>query len=365
MIIDYENLGKLNKPFFEEYKKVFEGVLESGWYILGREVEKFEQEFADYIGVKYCIGVASGLDALFLSLKALELPQDSEIIVPSNTYIATILSIIHNRFKPVLVEPDIHTYTIDPAKIEQAITNKTKAILPVHLYGKTCAMDRIMEICRKNKLYLIEDAAQSHGSMYKGKMSGSFGDLAAFSFYPTKNLGALGDGGAVLTDNEELYKKIKALRNYGSEIKYHNDIPGFNSRLDEMQAAFLRLKLRHLDAITAHKRKLAEIYRKNLRKEFILPQVDENYFDVYHIFTIRHPQRDKIKEYMLVNNIKAEIHYPVPPHQQKGLAYMNKMSFPISEEIHRTTLSLPISFFHTEEQIYRVCDVLNSFLSEN
>jgi dTDP-4-amino-4,6-dideoxygalactose transaminase len=361
-MIEYENLKRVNKPFFEEIKKSFEVTLKSGWYILGSNVEKFEREFASYCKVKYCVGVASGLDALVLSLKSFDFKSNSEVIVPSNTYIATILAILNAGLKPVLVEPDIHTYNIAPNKIEEKITRNTVAIIAVHLYGKVCEMDPIMEIVKNRSLKLIEDCAQSHGAMYKGKKSGSFGHCAAFSFYPTKNLGALGDAGAVLTDDRDIALKIQMLRNYGSQRKHYNELIGYNSRLDEIQAGFLSVKLRKLDDINLHKRKLAQLYLEGLKDDFIKPAVDSDYFDVYHIFNIRHPERDRIKEYLLKNEIKTEIHYPVPPHKQKAMKnILTQYDCPISEEIHSTTLSLPISFFHTEDDIYRVIEILNKF----
>lgn len=361
-MIEYENLGKVNRPFFEEYKKDFAETLEKGWYILGSKVQKFEEEFGSYIGTKYCTGVASGLDALLLSLKALNPEKGSEIITPSNTYIATILSIVQAGLKPVLVEPEIRSYNVDPARIEEKITSRTKALMIVHLYGRPCDMDPIMEICRKHNLVLIEDCAQSHGARYKGKLTGTFGEFGAFSFYPTKNLGALGDAGAVATISEEYNTAIRRLRNYGSDIKYYNEIAGYNSRLDEVQAGFLSIKLKKLDKINAHKRMLADIYLKELKSDFIKPLKDDDHFDVYHVFNIRHEKRDKLKEYLLKNEIKTDIHYPVPPHKQKAMkGIITENSFPISEEIHKTTLSLPISYFHKEDDIQKVISVLNKF----
>ncbi len=354
-IIEYENLGKVNHPFFAAYKTVFDEALTSGWYILGKN------EFANYIGTKNCIGVASGLDALCLALRCFEFPAGSEVIVPSNTYIATILSIVQNGLRPVLVEPDINTYNIDPQKIEEKITSKTRAIMLVHLYGKCCQMDAILDIAKKNNLHVIEDCAQSHGSKYKGKVSGSFGDFGAHSFYPTKNLGALGDAGAITTNDDSMTEKLKALRNYGSKIKYINDYVGYNSRLDEMQAGFLSIKLASLDKINDHKRKLASLYLAHLKNEFIKPFVDEDYYDVYHIFNIRYAKRDQLKEFLFERGVKTEIHYPVAPHKQKAMKGLIDGTYPISEEIHATTLSLPISYFHTDEDIYHVIEVLNSF----
>ncbi|KAA9041462.1 DegT/DnrJ/EryC1/StrS family aminotransferase [Ginsengibacter hankyongi] len=360
-MIEYENLGRLNHPFFESYRKIFDEILESGWYILGKNVATFEHEFANYIGSNHCVGLASGLDALSLSLRCFEFPAGTEVIVPSNTYIATILSIVQNGLKPVLVEPDINTYNIDPAKIEEKITSKTRAIMLVHLYGKCCDMDQILSISAKYKLRLIEDCAQAHGAKFKQQIAGTFGDFGAHSFYPTKNLGALGDAGAVTTNNVLMAEKIKALRNYGSNLKYVNDYVGYNSRLDEMQAGFLSVKLASLNKINDHKRKLAKLYLENLKAEFIKPVIHDDYYDVYHIFNIRHPKRDHLKKYLLEFGIKTEIHYPIAPHKQKAMKGIIDGDYPISEEIHATTLSLPISYFHTEGDILRVIEVLNSF----
>lgn len=363
-MIEYENLKKLNQPFYEEFKMAFGNFLDSGWYVLGDQVLKFEEEFANYCGVKYAIGVANGLDALVLSLKALDLPEGSEVIVPSNTYIATILSIINAGLKPVLVEPCIQTYNIDPQKIEEKITVRTKAILVVHLYGKLCDMEAISKIAQHYNLKIVEDCAQAHGATFKGQKAGSYGDLAAFSFYPTKNLGALGDAGAITTNNVRYADKLKYLRNYGSKEKYRNRFIGFNSRLDELQAAFLRIKLRRLEEINNHKISLARLYLERLNVQFIKPVVQKDYRDVYHIFNIRHPKRDELREYLTKNGIKTEIHYPIPPHQQAGyLKWFFAQSYPISEEIHRTTLSLPISYFHKTDEIEKVIEVLNEFLS--
>jgi len=361
-MIDYENLGKLNQSFFKGFEASFKATLESGWYVLGKNVANFENEFANYIGSNHCLGVASGLDALILSLKAFNFKEGDEVIVPSNTYIATILAIVHAGLKPVLVEPDINTYNIDPNKIEEKITSKTKAIMVVHLYGKVCKMDAITSICANHKLKLIEDCAQSHGATFKNKQSGTFGDFGCFSYYPTKNLGALGDAGSITTDNEELLAKVKQLRNYGSSVKYVNEIVGYNSRLDEVQAGFLSIKLKSLDKITAHKRELAKLYLTHLKADFIKPQVHEDYFDVYHIFNIRHPKRDELKAYLLKNNVKTEIHYPIAPNKQKAMqGIIDNEAYPISELIHQTTLSLPISFFHTEKDVMKVIEIMNKF----
>lgn len=359
-MIEYESLGRLNKSFEEEYLQCFKELLASGWYILGKQVTTFEDAFAQYCGTKHCIGVASGLDALMLALRSFDFPAGSEVLVPSNTYIATILSILQCGLKPVLVEPDIRTYNIDPHKIEEKITKKTKAIMVVHLYGKACNMDPIMQIANKYELPVIEDCAQAHGAMYKGQKVGAFG-IGAFSFYPTKNLGALGDAGAITTNDPEKNDLFRTLRNYGSKIKYQNDYIGYNSRLDEIQAALLSVKLKYLDRINLHKRSLAAIYLKELKDDFIKPNVSPEYFDVYHIFNIRHPKRDELKEYLLKNGIKTDIHYPVPPHKQKAMDGIIKGEYPLSEEIHQTTLSLPISYGHTLDEVSRVVNVMNKF----
>lgn len=361
-MIEYENLGKSNAPFFDEYRKTFNETLESGWYILGKKVAAFEEEFAKYCGAAHFVGVASGLDALILSLHAFGFEPGSEVIVPSNTYIATILSILQNGLKPVLVEPDIRTYNIDPSRIEEKITPKTRAILVVHLYGKSCDMGPISAIAGKRGLKIVEDCAQSHGAKYKNRTTGTFGEFGAFSFYPTKNLGALGDAGGVMTDDPELARRVRMLRNYGSEVKYYNETVGYNSRLQEMQAAFLSVKLRKLDLINGHKRKLAKIYMDGLKDDFVKPAVHEDFYDVYHIFNVRHPKRDELKKYLLEKGVKTDVHYPVAPHRQKAMAgILDGSSWPISEEIHGTTLSLPISFFHTGDDILKVVEIMNKF----
>jgi len=325
-------------------------------------VKKFEQEFASYCGVNHCIGVANGLDAISLALSAFDFEKGSEVLVPSNTYIATILAVLHNGLKPVLVEPDIRTYNMDPSRMEELIGPKTRAILPVHLYGKVCQMDRISTIAKKYGLVVIEDCAQAHGATYKGAKAGTFGHFGAFSFYPTKNLGALGDAGGVTTSDPELAGKISTLRNYGSKVKYYNEVVGFNSRLDEVQAAFLSVKLSKLDSINSHKRKLASLYLDGLKEDFIKPQVHSDYFDVFHIFNIRHPKRDELKAWMLAKGIGTDIHYPVAPNKQLAMkGILDKCETPIADEIHRTTLSLPISYFHTSSDIEQVIDTMNKF----
>ena len=361
-MIRYEDLKASNQHLFKSFRERFDQVLESGWFILGNHVKEFEEKFAAFHRLPYCIGVGNGLDALVLSMKSYDIPLGSEIIVPSNTYIATILAVIHAGLKPVLVEPNIATYNIDPSKIEEALTPKTRGVLVVHLYGKCCEMDRIIQICKQHALLLFEDCAQSHGAKYKDQLAGTFGDCAGFSFYPTKNLGALGDGGAVLCKMEQTAARIRSLRNYGSSIKYQNDQVGFNSRLDELQAAFLTIKLNALEQFTTHKRKLASLYHQYLKDDFIKPEVNPDYFDVYHIYSIRHAERTKLKAYLYQNEIETEIHYPIPPHQQKALSELFAPSqFPVAELIHQSILSLPCSFAHSEEDIYRVIEVMNKF----
>ncbi len=360
--IAYENLHLLNKEFEGEFQEKFKLFLEKGWYILGNEVKTFEDNFAAYCGAKYCLGVANGLDALHLGLLAFDFPEKSEIIVPSNTYIATILAIINTGHIPVLVEPTIEDYNLDPTLIEAKITSKTKAIMVVHLYGQTAKMDQILAIAEKHNLEVIEDCAQSHGAKFNGKMTGTFGKIGAFSFYPTKNLGALGDAGAIVTSDEVLYEKLRALRNYGSEKKYYNKYIGLNSRLDELQAAFLNVKLPHLDRITEHKQKLGKLYNEQLTNKVIKPIVIENGSHVYHIYNIRTSRRDELKAYLLENGIHTEIHYPVSPNHQEGYQeYFSNMTFDISEEIHKTTLSLPISYATTEKQVQKVIEITNRF----
>lgn len=361
-IIEYENLGLLNQSFFDDYRLAFDKVLQSGWYVLGNAVRHFEAEWAAYCDTPHCVGVANGLDALTLALRAFNFEPGAEVIVPSNTYIATILAIVHNGLQPVLAEPDIQTYNIDPAEIEAKITPKTKAIIAVHLYGKLCNMEAVNRIAAAYELKVIEDCAQAHGASFESKKAGSWGHFGAHSFYPTKNLGALGDAGALTCSDGVLKEKIATLRNYGSRVKYHNDVVGVNSRLDELQAAMLSVKLAKLDAIIAHKRKLAAIYLAGLKEDFITPIEQPGYFDVYHIFNVRHPQRDALKAYLLKNNIHTEIHYPIAPNRQKAMTgILDRQHTPVAETIHQTTLSLPVSYFHTESQVQQVTEMMNKF----
>ncbi|NJN35510.1 MAG: DegT/DnrJ/EryC1/StrS family aminotransferase [Saprospiraceae bacterium] len=318
MTIEYENLNRLNKPFFEEYKASFNETLERGWFILGKNVENFEREFAEYLGVKYVLGCASGIDAMEIPIKCYDFEPNAEIIVPSNTYIATVNAVINCGHTPVFVEPDFNTYNIDAERIEEKITDRTSAILVVHLYGRACEMDKISALCEKYQLKLIEDCAQSHGATFGVKKTGTFG-VGAFSFYPTKNLGALGDAGAIATDDEPLFLKMKAWRNYGSNVKYKNEFIGDNSRLDEIQAGFLSAKLKSLDYINRRKNDIAKLYFQGLNHNFILPDAPANGYNVFHIFPIRHEKRDDLRLYLLENGIKSEIHYPIAPCDQASI----------------------------------------------
>ncbi len=361
-MIPYENLNLLNKEFEPAFQEKFNKFLDKGLYILANEVTVFEKNFANYCAAKHCIGVANGLDALILGLQVFDFPENSEIIVPSNTYIATILAIIKAGLIPVLVEPNIKSYNIDSELIESKITSKTKAILIVHLYGQICEMDKILALANKYNLEIIEDCAQSHGAKFEGKMAGTSGKIGAYSFYPTKNLGALGDAGAIITSDTVLYEKIKALRNYGSEKKYYNKYIGINSRLDELQAAFLNVKLPFLDKIINHKIKLAKIYHIHLTNKVIKPIFANDFSHVYHIYNIRCENREELKQYLSDNQINTEIHYPISPNNQEGYKHLFEgKSFEISEKIHQTTLSLPISYATTEEQVKLIIEKINQF----
>lgn len=360
-MIEYESLASSNATFMSELEQAATRVIRSGWYVLGSEVEAFEAEFAAYTGSRHCIGVANGLDALILSLEALALPAGSDVLVASNTYIATILAILRAGHRPVLVEPDPATFNIDPARLAAALTATTRAICITHMFGKSCRMDDITAFAREHELRLVEDCAQSHGAKFAGKTTGTFGDAGCFSFYPTKNLGALGDAGAVVTDDEELAERLRHLRNYGSRKKYVNRYVGVNSRLDELQAAMLRVKLRHLDEMTAHKRRLADIYFSELPDFITRPVCRQDEFDVFHIYAIRHPQRDALREFLLAQGVKTEIHYPLSPHRQEAMKGILSGEYPISDELHRTELSLPISVGHTADQIHQVCTIINRF----
>jgi dTDP-4-amino-4,6-dideoxygalactose transaminase len=359
--IFFENLAVSNQFFTKKFKKNYSIFIKKGKYILSDFVKQFENNFAHYHKLKFCVGVGNGLDALTISLKSLNLEKNSEVLVASNSYVACIMSILNANLMPVLVEPEIRTYNIDVSEVVKKITKKTRVVMAVNMYGKPCDLISLKKICKHYGLYLVEDCAQSHGATINNKMTGTFGDLGCFSFYPTKNLGSLGDAGAIICNKKDLYWKIRKIRNYGSEKKYYNEIQGINSRLDEFQAAFLNIKLKYLNKINNHKIKLASIYNKYLKNDFIKPLQQINIKDVYHIYNIRHSKRDKLKKFLLDNNIITDIHYPISPNKQPCFKGLFKSNFPISDEIHRTTLSLPISFAHTENEIYRVTEVLNSF----
>ena len=364
MKIPFVSFKPLEKELDKELRGAFERVYARSWYIEGIEDKLFEKSFSSFCNRKYCVGVGNGLDALFLSLKALGIKEGDEVIVPSNTYIATALAVTYTGATPVFVEPCIKTFNIDPTKIESAITDKTKAIMPVHLYGQPCDMDPIMEIARSHNLYVVEDCAQAHGAKYKGKVIGSFGDAAGFSFYPGKNLGALGDAGAVVTDDEELGKKIRALGNYGSDYKYHHIYQGNNSRLDELQAAFLSAKLPSLEKVNDERRNIARRYLEGINNpEIILPFVPDYAEPVWHIFGIRCDRRDELEAFLNEAGIGTNKHYPIPMHLQecyKNLGFV-KGDYPIAEIISKTELSIPMYYGMTNEEIQYVIDKINCF----
>ncbi|GAA4652464.1 DegT/DnrJ/EryC1/StrS family aminotransferase [Kistimonas scapharcae] len=365
-MIPFLDLKAINHQYQQALKEAAARVIDSGWYILGEEVAQFENEFAAYCGTEYCIGVANGLDALTLILRAWieqgQLTEGDEVIVPANTYIASILAITENRLKPVLVEPDPETFNLDPTLIERHINEKTRAILTVHLYGQITVIDTIMSIARKHNLKVIEDCAQAHGACYQGKKAGNIGDAAGFSFYPGKNLGALGDAGAITTSDPQLAETLRALRNYGSLEKYKNIHQGVNSRLDEMQAALLRVKLRYLDMETEVRRSIAEYYSQNIANPVVqspIAQVRESH--VWHLYVIRTELRDRLAAYLQKQGIQTVIHYPIPPHKQAAYIDLNSMKLPISEKLHNEVLSLPMSPVLSASDIDRVVDAVNVF----
>ena len=361
-MIKFLDLEKVNNRFRREIDERIKGILDRGWYLQGEENDRFSKNFADFCGAKYAVGVANGLDALRLIIKASGFGPGDEIIVPANTYIATILAISDNGCTPVLVEPDIHTYNINPDLIEAAITPKTKAIMLVHLYGQAVQMQKIWDLAKKYNLKVFEDAAQAHGAEYQGQRVGNLGDAAAFSFYPGKNLGCMGDGGAVVTNDEELYNKVKALANYGSDRKYHHIYKGLNSRLDEIQAAVLDVKLPHLDADNQRRREIAKYYRENIKNPLIvLPQTYDEKAHVWHVFAVRTAERDRFQKYLSDNGVQTIIHYPTPPHKQPAYAEWNHLSFPVTEQIHREIISLPMSPVMTDDEVKKVVEVVNVY----
>lgn len=357
------------KPMHDEIRKdldqAYNKVIDSNYFIQGKECELFEKEFADYCNAKYCVGVATGLDALYLILRAMNIGNGDEVIVPSNTYIATALAVSYCGATPIFVEPELETYNINPALIEEKITDQTKAIIAVHLQGRPADMDAVNEIAKKHNLYVIEDAAQAHGTEYKGQKVGTLSDAAGFSFYPGKNLGALGDGGAVVTNNKEIADKVRALGNYGSDYKYHHIYKGTNSRLDEIQSAFLRCKLQHLDKWNEYRRNVANKYFEGIKNPLIkLPLKDsEDYRHIYHVFVIRCAKRDELEKYLNENGIGTVKHYPIPMHLQEAYKDLNikEGSLPIAEEISKTVLSIPMYYGMTDEEVNYVIDKLNAF----
>ena len=364
MKIPFVSFLPMERELEQDLRAAFERVFARSWYIGGAEDEAFEKAFAQYCGSKYCVGVGNGLDALMLALKALGIGAGDEVIVPSNTYIATALAVMYVGAKPVFVEPDIRTFNIDPLRIEATITARTKAIMPVHLYGQACDMDPIMEIARKYGLKVVEDCAQAHGATYKGRRIGTFGDAAGFSFYPGKNLGALGDGGAAVTDNEELAKHIRALGNYGSDYKYHHIYKGNNSRLDEMQAAFLAAKLPHLDRMNEERRRIAALYTEGIvNPKVVKPYVAPACVPVWHIYGVRCAERDALERHLCEKGIGTNKHYPIPMHLQECCRDLNipQGTLPIAEEISRTELSIPMYYGMTDEEIQYVIDAINAF----
>ena len=364
-MIKFLDLYKVNELHRVEIDEAIKRVLDSGWYLLGKEVEAFEKEFAEYCGTKYCVGTANGLDALTLIFRAYKelgkLKDGDKIIVPANTYIASILSVTANNLKPVLVEPDINTYLLDPKQIEANITPKTKAILPVHLYGRLCDMEAINTIAKRHNLLVIEDSAQSHGAIRNDTRSGAFGNASGFSFYPGKNLGCLGDGGCVTTNDEELAYAIKALHNYGSHKKYHNIYKGVNSRLDEIQAAVLRVKLKYLDEENEKRRKVAKYFCENMKNPLVTLPLLGDKDEIWHVFPVRVKNRDAFQKYLTNNGIQTIIHYPIPPHKQQAYKEWNNLSFPITEQIHNEIISLPISQVMTDDEIKEIVKIINEY----
>jgi dTDP-4-amino-4,6-dideoxygalactose transaminase len=362
--LSFESVNAHIKP---EILHAFEDFFDKGWYVLGEKVEQFEMEYALFNNVSNCVGVSNGLDALHIALRALDVGAGHEVIVPSNTYIATPLAVSYVGAAPVFVEPDIRTYNLDPAKLEGAITPRTKAVIPVHLYGQACEMDRIMAIAKKYNLFVIEDNAQAQGATFNGQITGSFGNINATSFYPGKNLGALGDAGAITTNDKELAKKAKSFRNYGSDRKYHNDVIGYNMRLDECQAAFLSVKLKYLAGWTGARRQIAEQYNAALKGvgDLTLPFLHADASHVYHLYVIRTKLRDALQAHLQRKGIGTLIHYPIPPHLQKAYEGLNfpQGSFPVAEEIANTCLSLPLWPGMKEENISKVCEEIKAFFA--
>jgi len=371
IMINFLDLKKINEQYEKQLKEACARVIDSGWYICGAELNSFEKKFAAYCDTKYCIGVANGLDALILTLRAWKelgkLREGDEVIVPANTYIASILAITENNLTPVLVEPDLLTYNLCPINTKRAITSKTRAILAVHLYGQLANMPALMDVATQNDLLVLEDCAQAHGASISNRKAGNWGHAAGFSFYPGKNLGALGDAGAITTNNEELAKTLYALRNYGSHEKYKNLYQGVNSRLDEMQAAMLSVKLKYLNAETQHRRRVAEIYMNGINNPAIILPLPSGTSastlesHVWHLFVIRCNHRDELQKFLAKNDVQTLIHYPIPPHKQKAYTAWHELYFPISELIHSQVLSLPMGPMLTLEEAQQIVEICNRF----
>jgi dTDP-4-amino-4,6-dideoxygalactose transaminase len=367
MNIEFLDLKRINASYSQELKEAISRVVDSGWYILGKEVEEFEEKFADFCGTKYCLGVANGLDALILILRAYKelkiMKEGDEIIAPANTYIASIMAITENKLRPILIEPDIETYNINTDLIEEKITLRTKAIMAVHLYGRCAEMSKIHAIAKKYNLKVIEDSAQAHGARHYGKRVGSLSDASGFSFYPGKNMGAIGDGGCITTNDDDIFFTIRALRNYGSNKKYHNIYQGINSRLDEIQAAVLKVKLNFLDQDNNIRKEIAKIYCAEIKNhKIILPNYSQDQdSNVWHLFVIRSKDRDKLQQYLLERGVQTVIHYPIPPHKQNAYKCLNFPLFPITEKISNEVLSLPIYPGMLEEEISQVVNLINKF----
>ncbi|AKJ42876.1 DegT/DnrJ/EryC1/StrS family aminotransferase [Pragia fontium] len=364
--INFLELSLTNMKYYDELMQSFERVLKSGWYILGNELELFEKNFSIYCGCKHTIGVANGLDALTLTFRAWKemgkLKDGDEVIVPANTYIASILAITENNLKPCLVEPDINNYNLDLSKVRKAIGPKTKAILPVHLYGQLCNMPEILDIAANHHLLVLEDCAQAHGASLNSRKAGCWGDVGGFSFYPGKNLGALGDAGAITTNNDEIASILRAMRNYGSDIKYENTYCGTNSRLDEIQAALLNVKLKYLDIETSRRREISKMYCEGIKNPaIILPKVGEEESHVWHLFVVQCEQRNKLQEYLAGCGIQTLIHYPIPPHKQKCYSEWNALDYPLTENIHKQILSLPMDTVLANEDVLYIIDKINDF----
>ncbi|CAM6314775.1 DegT/DnrJ/EryC1/StrS family aminotransferase [Enterobacter hormaechei] len=365
-MINFLDLKKINSQYRDEILEAMTRVLDSGWYIAGKELEYFEKSFADYCQVSHCIGVANGLDALNLVLRAWKelgkLKKGDEVIVQANTYIASILAVTENELKPVLVEPDQYSYNLSPEMVRKSITENTRAILPVHLYGSISPMEEICQIAKDHNLLILEDCAQSHGAEIKGKRAGSWGHAAGFSFYPGKNIGAIGDAGAITTNDDELADVLRALRNYGSHKKYHNIYQGVNSRLDEIQAAILQVKLKHIDDETKKRREIAKSYLGKISNELVrLPVCENENNHVWHLFVISTPNRDELQAWLLDKGIQTLIHYPIPPHKQQAYREWNDEHYPITEKIHQTVISLPLDPTMSKEEIESVIKAVNDF----